>query len=67
MDRVYRGRMLRHAAVFLGVVVAALALCMTFLHKREFAIAALVIIPTSTVLFNLYERRSFAAYLAAKR
>ena len=67
MDKVYKRRMVRHAMVFLGAVIAVLLVCMSFLPKRGFALAALVVVPVSTVAFNLYERRSFAAYRAAKR
>lgn len=59
--------MLRHAVAFLAGMLAVLSVCVACMDRGRFLVAAIVIIPLTTVLFHLYERHSFSAYRAAKR
>lgn len=67
LPREFKHRMLRDAAVLFVSLVAVLGLLVTNLNGKQFAIAALIIIPVATLTFNLLMRRAYADHMAAKR
>jgi hypothetical protein len=62
MTRSFRTRMLRSAAFVFAGLAATLLILVGTLGREYFAVAALVLIPSAVIAFNLLQRRAYAAY-----
>lgn len=66
LPREFKHRMLRNAAVLFVSMIAVLGLLVTNLSGKQFALAALIIIPVATLTFNLLMRRAYADHMGGK-
>ena len=62
----FRKRMIRDVALFFAGLGIVLLTMLRLLNGRHFAIAALVLVPSSTLAFNWFERRAYAASFPRK-
>lgn len=67
MTKAFRQRMLMDAAFFFVGIVAVMMIAATALGHKGFFIAALVVIPMAAMIFNIRQRRAYAAEQAGKR
>jgi hypothetical protein len=61
MTRAFRRQMLRSAAFVFGGLAAVLLILVGSVDRKNFAIAAMVLIPVAALSFNYLQRRAYAA------
>jgi hypothetical protein len=67
MSREFKRRLMRRAAMFFVALVVVLLLLVSLLNGKQFAVAALIVIPIASLSFNFLMRRAYAAEMAGKR
>lgn len=67
MTKAFRQRMLMDAVFFFVGVVAVLMVLANVIDHKAFLLAALVLIPAAAMVFNIRQRRAYAAEVAGKR